>query len=171
MNYEFLKRLFTSCSDEGDGRYEDGRNLQELYEQVDEVATAARNWGEVRGKAALDLAPEVTDAVEVAAFGLATAYEQQGFINGFRLCAQMRREQGRNPSVKYGKIMAGGNLENILSRMVCCCAVLNAVRESDIENPLTDALAGASDLLGRICDDFEAEISDAEDYAGGEVRT
>ena len=73
--------------------------------------------------------------------------------------------------MKYDKIMAGGNLENIRNRMVCCCAVLDAIRKSDIENPLTDAIAEACDMLGHICDDFEADISAAEDYTGEEAHS
>lgn len=90
MNYDFLKRLFTSCSDEADERYMDGMNLCELYERVGEVATAEQDWGETRGKAALSV--KVADDIETAAYRLANAYELQGFINGFRLCAQMLRE-------------------------------------------------------------------------------
>lgn len=90
MNYEFLKRLFTTCSDEGGDYYADGLNLCELYEQVEEVAAARKDWNESLNRAALP--PAVADDLGVAAFMFANAYELQGFINGFRLCAQMKRE-------------------------------------------------------------------------------
>ena len=90
MSYDFLKRLFTSCSDEEGGHYVDGLNLTELYERMEGVATAAQHWGETLDKAAFESTME--DDMQSAAYGLARAYELQGFINGFRLCAQMRRE-------------------------------------------------------------------------------
>lgn len=92
MNYELLKRLFTSCSDEEGGHYADGLNLPELYEQMEEVSTATQHWEETLDKAAFE--SPVEDDMQSAAYELARAYELQGFINGFRLCAQMRRELG-----------------------------------------------------------------------------
>lgn len=92
MNYDFLRRLFTSCSDEAGEYYANGLNLCELYERAEEVAIAAQHWSEAQGKAALSV--EAEDDIGAAAYGLARAYELQGFINGFRLCAQMRRELG-----------------------------------------------------------------------------
>ncbi len=69
--------------------------------------------------------------------------------------------------MKYDKIMAGGNLDNIIGRLICCCALLEALRWAmDESNPMVDALAGAKDLLGSICRDFQADIDAAEDYTG-----
>lgn len=90
MNYEFLKRLFTACSDEEDGKYMDGLNLSELYERLEDVATATHFFYEATEKAAL--AHAVEDDLAGAAFDLDHAYELQGFVNGFRLCARMGRE-------------------------------------------------------------------------------
>ena len=62
------------------------------------------------------------------------------------------------------KIMAGGNLDEIMGRLIGCRAVLEVIHQSVDENPLSDAIAGAVDLLRSICIDFEADISAAEDY-------
>lgn len=89
MNYEFLKRLFTACSDE-EGKYADGTNLAELYERLEDVAVAIQHFNEVLDRAASG--PAAGDAVMSAAYEIANASELQGFVNGFRLCARMRRE-------------------------------------------------------------------------------
>lgn len=90
MNYEFLKRLFTSCSDESGGSYADGLNQNELYGRIEETAEAEREFREACKKAGLDSATE--DRIGDAAYGMTWAYEMQGFINGFRFCAQLGRE-------------------------------------------------------------------------------
>lgn len=92
MNYEFLKRLFTACSDEEGGHYADGLNLPELYKRMDEVGVAVQRLGEAKDEAGLTL--EMADVIHSAAYELALAYEWLGFVNGFRLCAQLRRELG-----------------------------------------------------------------------------
>lgn len=56
------------------------------YERVDEITTATQHWEGAQEKAALSSG--VMDDMGTA------AYELQGFINGCRLCAQMRRELG-----------------------------------------------------------------------------
>ena len=68
------------------------------------------------------------------------------------------------------KIMAGGNLDNILRRMVCCCAVLDVIAEAASDKPLADAIAGANALLQSIYQDFDADISSAEEYHGEEAQ-
>lgn len=93
MSNEFLKRLFTTCSDEEGGKYMDGLNLSELYERLEEVATAGQYLHEALDKAAP--APAVEDDIMSAAYETAHAYEFQGFVNGFRLCARMGRELHR----------------------------------------------------------------------------
>lgn len=68
--------------------------------------------------------------------------------------------------MKYDKIMAGGNLENITSRLVGCVAVLRTLH-ADAANPgpdFCDALYGAIDLLESICGDRQADIDSAEDF-------
>lgn len=68
------------------------------------------------------------------------------------------------------KIMAGGNLDNIVSRLDCCAALLRVLHASMGESGgpdwLRNALAGACDLLETINRDFQADIDAAEDYKG-----
>ena len=64
------------------------------------------------------------------------------------------------------KIMSKGNLEDIVGRLTCCCALLDALRWAmDDSDVMVDALAGARDLLDTICRDFQSNIEAAEDYA------
>lgn len=73
--------------------------------------------------------------------------------------------------MKCDKIMAGSNLENIVGRLICCNALLDALRFAmDDVSPMVDALAGVHDLLEMICRDFQADIAAAEDYTGDGVR-
>lgn len=72
--------------------------------------------------------------------------------------------------MKYDKIMAGGNLENIMSRLVYCNALLDALVGAMGDNSMADALAGVHDLLNSINRDFQADIDAAEDYHGEEAR-
>ncbi len=72
--------------------------------------------------------------------------------------------------MKNDKIMAGDNLDNIMTRLTCCCALLDAVRWSmDSGGNMEDALYGATDQLRCICRDFQADIDAAEDYTGKEA--
>lgn len=93
MNIEFLKRLFTSCSEETGNGYRDGLNLSELYNRIEETAEAERKFSEARSKA--NLPPSIEDSIGTAAYAAIRASEMQGFVNGFRLCAQLGRELGR----------------------------------------------------------------------------
>lgn len=72
--------------------------------------------------------------------------------------------------MKYDKIMAGGNLDNITGRLVGCVAVLRALHASaDDPGPdFRDALYGAIDLPESICRDRQADIDSAEDFDGRE---
>lgn len=90
MNYEFLKRLFASSSDE-EGKYIAGPNLSELYDRLEDVAVAMQHFNEAVDRA-VPGHPVAEDDVMSAAYEVANAYELQGFVNGFRLCTQMRRE-------------------------------------------------------------------------------
>lgn len=92
MSIEFLKRLFTVCSEEAGNGYRDGLNLSELYTRIEETAKTEQEFSEARSKA--ELAPAVEDSIGSTAYAVIRAYESQGFINGFRLCAQMGRELG-----------------------------------------------------------------------------
>ncbi|MDE6590209.1 MAG: hypothetical protein K2K53_07690, partial [Oscillospiraceae bacterium] len=85
MNYEFLKRLYYSAA--APGTPCKGRRLQEMYEQTPELAQA---WREINAS----LGAIESDSVSAALNQLWEASELQGFINGFRLCAQLGRELG-----------------------------------------------------------------------------
>lgn len=64
------------------------------------------------------------------------------------------------------KIMAGGNLDNIVARLTYCGALLDALIAAMGDNKMVDALSGVHDLLNSICRDFQADIDGAEDYIG-----
>ena len=71
--------------------------------------------------------------------------------------------------MKYDKIMAGGNLENIMDRLNGCRALLYLLYERAGAGPISaDAVSGVCDLLEMICRDFQADIDAAEDYTGQE---
>ena len=65
------------------------------------------------------------------------------------------------------KIMAGGNMENIMTRLWACCATLRVIhssmdRKTDADS--IDALYGACDLLRGIVEDLQADIDAADDF-------
>lgn len=67
--------------------------------------------------------------------------------------------------MKYDKIMAGGNLDNIVTRLNGCRALLYLLYESAGTSAISgDAINGVCDLLEMICRDFQADIDGAEDY-------
>ena len=68
------------------------------------------------------------------------------------------------------KIMAGGNLENIVARLIYCGALLDALIGAMGENNMVDALAGVHYLLKSINRDFQADIDAAEDYVEEAVQ-
>ncbi len=92
MNTEFLRRLFAACSDEDGNAYRDGLNLSELYERIEDTAEAEQDFCEAHKKAGL--IPDAENDTFNAAYAAFRAYELQGFINGFRLCARLGRELG-----------------------------------------------------------------------------
>lgn len=67
------------------------------------------------------------------------------------------------------KIMAGGNLDNIVGRLIHCRAVLDTIQMAMGDDSLVDAVAGVCDLLDSINRDFQADIDGAEDYKGATV--
>lgn len=72
--------------------------------------------------------------------------------------------------MKYDKIMAGDNLDNIMARLNGCRALVDTLREVvGVSTIPEEALGGISDLLEMICRDFQADIDGAEDYAGEEA--
>ncbi len=92
MSAEFLRRLFISCSDEAGNSYRNGLNLSELYIRIEDTAEADRDFSAACKKAGLT--PDVADDIFNTTCAVIRAYELQGFINGFRLCAQLGRELG-----------------------------------------------------------------------------
>lgn len=67
--------------------------------------------------------------------------------------------------MRYGKIVAGGSLENIMGRLNGLLALLYLLHESAEANCISeDAVGGLCDLLETICRDFQAGIDAAEDY-------
>ena len=72
--------------------------------------------------------------------------------------------------MKYDKIMAGGNLENIVGRLIYCSALLDVLIGAMDDDRMVDPLSGVHDLLEVICLDFQADIDAAEDYTGNEVK-
>ena len=81
MNYEFLSRLYCDCSD-------GSSSFAEMYDRLDEVGTAEAALSE-RMK---DYPMSEQDEVGYLEAAVCTAYEKQGFINGFRLGLLMSRE-------------------------------------------------------------------------------
>ena len=70
--------------------------------------------------------------------------------------------------MKYDKIMAGDNLDNIMGRLRGCIALLSVLYgNAGTSETSEDALGGLRDLLECICRDFQADIDAAEDYTGG----
>ncbi len=69
--------------------------------------------------------------------------------------------------MKYDQIMAGGNLDNIVGRLIHCRAVLDTIQMAMGDDSLVDAVAGVCDLLDGISRDFQADIDSAADYIKG----
>ena len=61
------------------------------------------------------------------------------------------------------KIIAGGNLSNILCRLYCCIAIFEFV-QGEATEIIVDALYGACDLLKCITKDLEEDIERASNY-------
>ena len=91
MKKEFLSRLYYACSDES-SYYESGDNLGELYQRIADVDTADHLFSDKLGSAKLSADDRETleNCFNVACW----SYEQQGFINGFRLGLMLARELG-----------------------------------------------------------------------------
>lgn len=66
-----------------------------------------------------------------------------------------------------GKIMAEGNLDDILRRLNSCHAVLCAIQTGIADPYLSDVVFGACDLLKGIAKDLQADVECAEDYGEG----
>lgn len=91
MKKEFLSRLYYACSDESP-HYESGDNLGELYQRMADVDTSDRLCTDQLNKAKLDA--DTRETLENCFNVACWTYEQQGFINGFRLGLMLARELG-----------------------------------------------------------------------------
>lgn len=58
------------------------------------------------------------------------------------------------------KIMAGGNLEDIVNRLTRCCALLECIAAGSTVS--TEVVGAIRDLLKSICIDFRADIDGSE---------
>lgn len=89
MNLDFLKRLYWACSDQ-DHAFSDGMDLGELYERTEDTARATAHFNEKL--LAAELATDERDTLGCLNTSTADAYEQQGFINGFRIGMKLAEE-------------------------------------------------------------------------------
>ena len=83
MKYEFLQRLFVSCSAEGTMPFGDGLNLPELYNCIDEARSAEQAFLKIVESSGLEF--DKAAKLEFACSTVCDAYEMQGFVNGFRI--------------------------------------------------------------------------------------
>ena len=60
--------------------------------------------------------------------------------------------------------MSEGNLDNIVGRLIHCNAVIGTLVMAMGDDPLVNAVAGVSDMLESIRQDFQGDIDCAEDY-------
>ena len=66
---------------------------------------------------------------------------------------------------EHDKIMAGGNLDDIVERLKGCEALIWAIAQTAGTGTTSEnALHGVADLLSCITRDLEADIGSAEDY-------
>ena len=86
MDMEFLRRLYMACSEDG-GIFEAGLNLCELYQQIDDVEAADRDF--TKAVQAANLPFPIKDSIVEAGCAANIAYELQGFVNGFRLAMRI----------------------------------------------------------------------------------
>ena len=59
------------------------------------------------------------------------------------------------------KIMTAGVLDDIVGRLICCSALLDALIGAMDDNRMVDPLSGVHDLLESICRDFQTAIDSA----------
>ena len=87
MRYEFLKRLFMAYAEESLTFFHTGLNLCELREQIEDTSATDKEFRDIMHKH--DIPAALADELSSAMFNSCDAYELQGFINGFRLCAML----------------------------------------------------------------------------------
>ncbi|MCD8381899.1 MAG: hypothetical protein LUC30_03130 [Clostridiales bacterium] len=91
-NNEMLRRLAAACTDEN-ARYADGLNFCELYRRTEDTAKADAAFNAALAAAGLPVeARDKIDSANGAALGV---YEEQGFMNGFRLGGMLVKEARR----------------------------------------------------------------------------
>ena len=90
MSVEFLKRLYWPCAESPDNGFAEGLNLSELYERIEDTKQADKAFTATVESTGLNVLQK--SELEDACIAVSDAYELQGFINGFRLCAQLGRE-------------------------------------------------------------------------------
>ena len=90
MSTDFLERLYWTCADESK-HMADGLNLGELYEHTAAVKRADHAFAErlANFQQKDNSKAEKLDNCHIAS---CWAYEQQGFINGFRLGMKLAEE-------------------------------------------------------------------------------
>lgn len=82
MNNDFLSRLYWACTDQ-ENPLSEGLNLGELYHRTKDTDKVSHYFGE---KLYLTSLPtEEKTILDNINGSVAMAYEQQGFINGFRI--------------------------------------------------------------------------------------
>lgn len=86
---DLLKRLYWPCSEEC-GNYATGCNLGELYQRTEDTAQASAHMNNLLDRLALD--KNAVDQLTQLCCEIMNAYEQQGFINGLRMGAQLAHE-------------------------------------------------------------------------------
>ncbi len=91
MNMEFLSCLYQAFSDES-SHLKDGENLGELYQRISETDIADQIL--LAHLKAIEMGEDMRDALNDCLYVASQAYEQQGFINGFRLGLMLMRELG-----------------------------------------------------------------------------
>lgn len=96
MNNDFLKRLYWVCSDQ-EALFGDGLDLGELYQRIADTGKATHCFSEAL--CAAGLPAKEKNLLDNISCSIATVYEQQGFINGFRLgmklAGELTEEEGR----------------------------------------------------------------------------
>lgn len=86
MDMEFLKRLYMARSDDN-AIFKAGLNLCELYQQIDDVEVADRDF--TKAVKAAKLPFPTADSITEASCAANIAYELQSFVNGFRLAMRI----------------------------------------------------------------------------------
>ena len=97
MSNDFLRRLYWACSSGLTPFTEDNCNLSLLYELTHGAREASGRLSDALREAKLDR--ETVDVIEELSGDEVAAYEEQGFINGFRLGMKLAGELGEGAVV------------------------------------------------------------------------